>query len=34
VRDLWDDKWENHWWPEKLRAKRTLPAMAGVTAGE
>ncbi|QRK09726.1 LLM class flavin-dependent oxidoreductase [Archangium violaceum] len=22
VRDLWDDQWENHWWPEKLRGKR------------
>jgi alkanesulfonate monooxygenase SsuD/methylene tetrahydromethanopterin reductase-like flavin-dependent oxidoreductase (luciferase family) len=34
VRDIWDDKWENHWWPEKLRAKRALPQMAGATAGE
>jgi alkanesulfonate monooxygenase SsuD/methylene tetrahydromethanopterin reductase-like flavin-dependent oxidoreductase (luciferase family) len=29
VRDIWDDEWTNHWWPEKLRAKRALPAMAG-----
>ncbi|HEY3241317.1 MAG TPA: LLM class flavin-dependent oxidoreductase [Acidimicrobiia bacterium] len=20
--DIWDDEWENHWWPERLRAKR------------
>jgi alkanesulfonate monooxygenase SsuD/methylene tetrahydromethanopterin reductase-like flavin-dependent oxidoreductase (luciferase family) len=37
VRDIWDDApegWENHWWPEKLRAKRALPEMAGAVAGE
>jgi len=28
VRDLWDDEWENRWWPESLRAKRALPAEA------
>jgi alkanesulfonate monooxygenase SsuD/methylene tetrahydromethanopterin reductase-like flavin-dependent oxidoreductase (luciferase family) len=22
LRDLWDDKWENHWWPARLRGKR------------
>jgi alkanesulfonate monooxygenase SsuD/methylene tetrahydromethanopterin reductase-like flavin-dependent oxidoreductase (luciferase family) len=32
VRDIWDDEWENHWWPEGLRAKRRLPA-AAVAAG-
>ncbi len=21
VHDMWDDEWENHWWPEKLKAK-------------
>jgi hypothetical protein len=19
LRDAWDDGWENHWWPERLR---------------
>jgi alkanesulfonate monooxygenase SsuD/methylene tetrahydromethanopterin reductase-like flavin-dependent oxidoreductase (luciferase family) len=28
VRDTWDDEWENNWWPERLRAKREIPAMA------
>ena len=32
VRDIWDNEWENHWWPETLRAKRTLPIEA-VPAG-
>jgi alkanesulfonate monooxygenase SsuD/methylene tetrahydromethanopterin reductase-like flavin-dependent oxidoreductase (luciferase family) len=22
LHDMWDDKWENKWWPERLRAKR------------
>ena len=22
IRDIWDDDWENHWWPEGLRGKR------------
>ncbi len=21
IRDTWDDEWENHWWPEKLKTK-------------
>ncbi|MER3419868.1 MAG: LLM class flavin-dependent oxidoreductase [Chloroflexota bacterium] len=29
VRDLWDDQWENHWWPKRLRAKRALAGVAG-----
>jgi hypothetical protein len=33
VRDLWDDQWENRWWPERLRAKRDLRQLAGATAG-
>jgi len=33
VRDIWDDEWENRWWPEKLRAKRELPVVAGVAGG-
>jgi alkanesulfonate monooxygenase SsuD/methylene tetrahydromethanopterin reductase-like flavin-dependent oxidoreductase (luciferase family) len=32
IRDIWDDQWENHWWPKGLRAKRDLP-LAGATAG-
>lgn len=27
VHDMWDDEWENHWWPEKLKAK--APAAVG-----
>jgi alkanesulfonate monooxygenase SsuD/methylene tetrahydromethanopterin reductase-like flavin-dependent oxidoreductase (luciferase family) len=26
---LWDDEWEDRWWPERLRAKRPVPAVAG-----
>ena len=22
IHDIWDNQWENHWWPEKLRTKR------------
>ena len=29
IRDMWDDEWENHWWPERLRAKRDLRQLAG-----
>jgi len=25
---LWDDEWEDRWWPERLRAKRPAPVMA------
>ncbi len=32
VRDIWDDEWENRWWPEKLRGKRKLPAQAVAAA--
>jgi hypothetical protein len=32
VRDIWDDKWQNNWWPEKLRGKRELP-LAAVAGG-
>jgi hypothetical protein len=28
LRDLWDDQWENLWWPERLRAKRRLASAA------
>ncbi|MGD9892046.1 MAG: LLM class flavin-dependent oxidoreductase [Dehalococcoidia bacterium] len=34
VRDIWDDEWENHWWPERLRAKRDLRAPVGAPAGD
>src|SRR5439155_27218190 len=33
VRDIWDDEWENRWWPESLRAKRALPAEAVPVGG-
>ena len=33
IRDIWDDEWENRWWPERLRAKRELPSAAGVAGG-
>jgi hypothetical protein len=34
VRDIWDDEWTNHWWPEKLRGKRQLPQLAAAPAGD
>ena len=27
VHDMWDDEWENHWWPEKLKTR--APAAVG-----
>ena len=27
VHDMWDDEWENHWWPEKLKAKAPAPVV-------
>jgi len=33
VRDIWDDEWENRWWPQKLRGKRALAAQPAVAAG-
>jgi len=32
VRDIWDDEWENRWWPESLRAKRALAETASQVA--
>ncbi len=32
VRDIWDDEWENRWWPQSLRAKRELSTAATATA--
>ena len=31
VRDLWDDEWEDRWWPEKLRKKRPVAAQAAAS---
>jgi alkanesulfonate monooxygenase SsuD/methylene tetrahydromethanopterin reductase-like flavin-dependent oxidoreductase (luciferase family) len=28
VRDLWDDEWQNRWWPERLRAPRRVAVPA------
>ena len=30
LQNLWEDEWENHWWPKKLRhrAKRQQPTVA------
>ena len=28
LHDIWDDEWDNHWWPEKLRGKRRLAGAA------
>ncbi len=33
IRDIWDDEWENHWWPKSLRHKRDLPMAAAASAG-
>ena len=27
VHDMWDDEWENHWWPEKLKTKASAPVV-------
>jgi hypothetical protein len=27
--DIWDDQWENHWWPERLKAKKQAGARVG-----
>ncbi len=28
---LWDDEWEDRWWPERLRAKRPAAVLAGAS---
>jgi alkanesulfonate monooxygenase SsuD/methylene tetrahydromethanopterin reductase-like flavin-dependent oxidoreductase (luciferase family) len=28
LQDVWDDQWEDHWWPEKLRTPRPVAAAA------
>ena len=28
---LWDDKYEDRWWPQRLRAKRPVAAMAAAS---
>ncbi len=33
VRDIWDDQWENEWWPQSLRAKRELPVAVAAGGG-
>jgi hypothetical protein len=30
--DQWDDKYEDRWWPERLRAKRPANAIGGAMA--
>jgi alkanesulfonate monooxygenase SsuD/methylene tetrahydromethanopterin reductase-like flavin-dependent oxidoreductase (luciferase family) len=32
-RDLWDDQWENHWWPERLRGTRERTGAARQLTG-
>jgi hypothetical protein len=29
---LWDDEWEDRWWPERLRETRRKPAAAGAAS--
>lgn len=29
--DMWDDQWENRWWPERLKAKKSAGARTGAT---
>ncbi len=31
LEDLWDDQYEDRWWPERLRAKRPVAAMAAAS---
>ena len=26
---IWDDEWEDRWWPERLKARRPVSAVAG-----
>jgi alkanesulfonate monooxygenase SsuD/methylene tetrahydromethanopterin reductase-like flavin-dependent oxidoreductase (luciferase family) len=33
LRDIWEDEWVNHWWPERLRGAHVSPAVASVAAG-
>jgi alkanesulfonate monooxygenase SsuD/methylene tetrahydromethanopterin reductase-like flavin-dependent oxidoreductase (luciferase family) len=28
LEDIWDDQWQDRWWPERLRVKRSVPAAA------
>ena len=28
---LWEDEYEDYWWPQRLRAKRRAPAMAAAS---
>ena len=32
LQDLWDDEWEDRWWPESLRQKRPVAAAAAAAA--
>ena len=32
LQDLWDDEWEDRWWPESLRHKRPVAAAAAAVA--
>ena len=27
IRNIWDDDWENHWWPEKLKTSAPAPVV-------
>jgi alkanesulfonate monooxygenase SsuD/methylene tetrahydromethanopterin reductase-like flavin-dependent oxidoreductase (luciferase family) len=27
IRNIWDDEWENHWWPETLKTKAPAPVV-------
>ena len=31
LQDLWDDEWEDRWWPQRLRGKRPVAAAAAPT---
>jgi hypothetical protein len=28
LQDIWDDEWEDHWWPARLRQQRPVAAAA------
>jgi hypothetical protein len=32
LEDLWDDRYEDRWWPQRLRAQRAVAATAAVAA--
>ena len=34
IQDRWSDKYENNWWPERLRTKQTSSELTAVGGAE